>query len=290
MNSLTMLIKRNIKFYYRYKSNIVYSFLSVMIIIGLNILFLSKMTTDGFAASFPGIDRAKLSFLTDSIMFAALIPISSLSVSLVALSVMVNDVEKKINLDFMTAPIKRSVIMLSYLLSSLIICLVVALIFIAFSGVYLFIESGVFFSPLQIFYMLAATLLSVLFSNIIILYIMSFLKTENGVGGLGTLIGTLIGFISGAYMPIGVMPEAIRYVINVLPFLQTTALIKQAYLPNVAKVLGDVDLTEVYKLYGSDIYFKNFIMPPYLLIISIIAYTVLFGILALIRFRKLQNK
>lgn len=59
--------------------------------------------------------------------------------------------------------------------------------------------------------------LSVLSSSSIVLFIVSFFKSQNAFGTASTVIGTLIGFLTGVYIPIGSLPEAVQGIIRAFP-------------------------------------------------------------------------
>ena len=49
-------------------------------------------------------------------------------------------------------------------------------------------------------------------------------------------LGTLMGFISGAYIPVGMFGKVVSDILNALPFLQITVLVRQAFLYNLEAV------------------------------------------------------
>ncbi|HEY8390948.1 MAG TPA: ABC transporter permease [Clostridia bacterium] len=295
MRSLKALVIRNLKCYIRYKSNIIYSLLSIIITVGLYILFMSKTYTDSMKQILEPFGATNYQWMSDSIMLSGLIPILSISVSLVALAIIVEDKQNKIAMDFMVAPINRNIWMLSYLISSLIICSVASLALIVFSDLYLFFISGYALTFLQLIKILGITLLGVFFGNMFMVFLISFAKTTNVVGGMGTIVGTLQGFISGCYMPLGVFPKTMRYILYSLPFAQMSSLIRDVYLENATKVMGlsaegSFALNEISKFYGIELHFGNWNMPLWLMIISVLSFTIIFAIIAGFRFLKFKNK
>ncbi|HEY8423167.1 MAG TPA: ABC transporter permease [Clostridia bacterium] len=295
MKGLSVLIKRNIKCYLRDKSNIFYSLLTIIIIIGLYILFMSKLYTEDIRHNLEPLGAANFRWLADSVMLSGLIPILSISVSLIVLSIIVTDKEDKINMDFMVAPIKRSVWMLSYFLSSLIICAIASFGLIILSDIYLFIISGYALSFVQLLKIFGVTILGLLFGNIFMLFIISFIKTSNGVGGVGTIIGALQGFISGCYMPFGVLPKGLYYVLYCLPFAQMSSLIRTAYLENAQTVMNLNEVGVMYlegwkDFYGVNLIFEDWTMPYWLMVLNILGITIILELILAYRFSKMKNK
>ena len=49
------------------------------------------------------------------------------------------------------------------------------------------------------------------------LFIVSFFKSQNAFGTASTVVGTLIGFLTGVYIPVGSLPEAVQGIVKVFP-------------------------------------------------------------------------
>lgn len=295
MGSLKAMVSRNIKCYLRTRSNIVYSLMSVIIIVGLYVLFLSRTYTDQMKTELAQFSATNIQWLSDSIMLSGLIPIISITVSLVVLGIMVEDKEKKIALDFMVAPINRNLWTLSYLITSFLICAVASFGLILFSGIYLYAISGYAWTFLQILSILGVTLLGLFFGNVFMLFVISFAKTANAVGGIGTIVGTMLGFVSGCYMPLGVFPDPAVNFLNSLPFAQNTSLIRKVFLERAPEIMnikseGVAYLNEMLKFYGTDISFGSWQVPTALIVVSILLYTTVLAVIAGVRYFKLQNK
>ena len=295
MKSLNVLVKRNIKCYLREKSNILYSLLTIIITIGLYILFMSKLYTEDTQRDLEPLGVTNFQWLSDSVMLSGLIPILSITVSLVVLGIIITDQETKITMDFMVAPINRSVWMLSYIISSIIICAVASFGMVILSDIYLFIISGYALSFLQLLKIFGIIILSLIFGNMFMLFIISFVKTSNALGGVGAIVGTLQGFISGCYMPFGLFPKGVYYTLYSLPFAQMSSLIRSVYLENVQTVMKlnaeSLPYMEAWKnLFGVNLIYENWTMPVWLMIVNILVFTLIFGFISAYRFTKMKNK
>lgn len=288
IKGLFNLVKRNIKIYFNGRTNIIFSLLSVIILVSVYFLFLRDMNLDGFGHYFPGADKKTLLMLSDTLMLACVISVGAVTVSLTALGIIVSDRDKKITMDFTVAPIPRYYLVLSYFLSSYIICLVISTLFIFLGGFLLLILYGFFFSFVQILYIYAATLLALVFGNMLMVFIISFLRKENALGGLGAVVGTLIGFISGAYVPVSVFADNLQDVILALPFAQITAILKKAFMYGMEARSGLP--AESYKTFleqnGVNIFVSGTEITLGWLILIIAGFCVLFGFLSWLRFRK----
>ncbi|MDP4121034.1 MAG: ABC transporter permease [Bacillota bacterium] len=287
------LILRNTRLFFRTRKNILSSSLAIIILICLHFMIFRSMYTDNWqniCKQFQGLNitRTQLLWLSDSLMFAAILPIGAVSISLVALSIIISDKEKGIYNDFLVAPINRNTLMSSYLAASFFIGFVISLAFIAFFEFYFLLNYGISFSILQLFCIIATTVLALVFANVFVLFLVSFFKTQQSIGAVGTIIGTLNGFLSGAYIPVGGFGKNIANVFSCLPFLHLTVLSRQAFLYDVTKhtpltwkmLNGDLGYN-----YGYQIKIGETFLPTYAVILMTIGITLLILFALIFRFK-----
>ncbi len=227
-NSLSSLVMRNIKVYYRDKVSVFFSFLSILIIIMLYALFLGNIQVDAIKSTAGDVQGIR--YLVDTWIMAGIIAISSVTISLGALGTMVDDQHKKILRDFVVAPIKKTRIVASYILSTWIIALVVGLFTFVLAELYIFISGGEFVTFPQFLKILGIMLLCIFSSASIMFFIASFIKTANAFATLSTIVGTMIGFLAGIYVPMGVLPSAIQTVIKFVPVSHGAVLLRQVLM------------------------------------------------------------
>ncbi|MPN64940.1 hypothetical protein SDC9_212719 [bioreactor metagenome] len=72
--------------------------------------------------------------------------------------------------------------------------------------------------------------LSVLSSASIVFFITTFLRSVNAFATVSTILGTLIGFLTGIYIPIGQLPEGVQSVVKVFPVSHAGALFRQVMM------------------------------------------------------------
>jgi len=119
------MVKRNLRIFFRDKVAVFFSLMGVIIIIGLYVLFLGELIS-GYVTSVPAIgDGAR--FLMDSWIMGGVLAAASITTCMGAFGIMIDDKAKHIIKDFQVAPIKRSKLVLSYILSSIIIGIVMSL-------------------------------------------------------------------------------------------------------------------------------------------------------------------
>jgi len=297
MNSLMMMIKRNIKLFFRNKPNVFFSVLAILILLVLHFVVFRTMFADGWVEIFsaiPGfeVDRVDLEWMTDSLMFATLFPIGAITISLSSLGLMVSDRETGVFADFMTAPFDRNKLLASYLLSSIIISAIILLLFLGMFEIYFLLRFGISFTFAHVGQILLVIALSLLFANVFMLFVVSFFKRQQSLGAVGTIIGTLVGFLCGAYIMVGMFGDTVRNIFGLLPFLQLTVLSRQAFLARIEELtpLTNNMLTgELARDFGFELWIGEKMISPGLTILMVIATTCAILVLLSFTFSRLRD-
>ena len=221
---MIQLTGRNLKIFFRDKSAVFFSLLSVFIIIALYVVFLGDMLVKGM----PEIKNAR--FLMDSWIMAGLLGITSITTTMGAFGIMVEDRYKKISKDFYTAPVKKSTLAGGYILSTFVIGVIMSVIALVLAEIYI-VSSGGEFLPLKaVLKTLGLILISVVSSSSMVFFAVSFFKSQNAFSTASTIIGTLIGFLTGIYIPIGSLPESVQFFIKIFPVSHSAALFRQVFM------------------------------------------------------------
>jgi multidrug/hemolysin transport system permease protein len=217
------LIKRNLKLFFRDKTSVFFSLLSVFIIIGLYILFLGNITSGNFKDLLG--DSAR--FATDSWIMAGLLSVTSITTTMGAFGIMVEDNTKKILKDFSSAPLRRSQLVGGYIISSFIVGMVMSIAALVVAEIYIVSGGGKLLELLPLLKLLGVMLLSVFTSSSMVFFIVLFIKSTNAFATVSTIVGTLIGFLTGIYIPIGILPSTMQTVIKIFPISYSGSLFRQ---------------------------------------------------------------
>jgi multidrug/hemolysin transport system permease protein len=70
----------------------------------------------------------------------------------------------------------------------------------------------------------------VLCNTSLILFVVSFFKSTNAFATASTVIGTMIGFLTGIYLPVGQLPNAVQWVVKVFPVSHAAAMLRQVMM------------------------------------------------------------
>ena len=225
MNVIYNLVKRNMINYFYDKTSIFFSMLSVFILILVYVLFLGQLQVNTVIEEVGDIDG--ISGLINSWLVAGLIVTSSVTVPMATMSDIVSDRENKVFQDFYIAPIKRSAIVFAYLISSVIIGVMMATLTFLLGMIYVGISTGIWISVFSIFQMFIVIILSSTLFASLSFVVLSFVKTTSAAGTINTLIGTMIGFFAGIYVPFGAFNSALlRQILEVNPAAQVVTLLR----------------------------------------------------------------
>lgn len=256
MLKLFQLTKRNASLYFRDRMAVFSSLLSMIIIIGLMLIFLGDMYIDGLNEIFESIPDAgnktkDAKLLVLSWTTAGIIPINAVMVTLSSLTSMISDkTSGKIN-SIYTAPISRTVISASYIASAWITSVIVCILTLAISEIYFFAKGMEVFSAavhLELFGMIAVNS----FTYSAIMYLLAALiKSESAWGAIGTIIGTLVGFLGGVYLPIGQFSGVIASLLKCTPIIYSTVMFRQVMTDSLTDEVLSGASSEVINEYKS---------------------------------------
>ncbi len=288
MAVLTQLVSRNLKLYLRDKAAVFFSFLSVIIIILLYVLFLGAMQTDSLAENFGDIEG--IDWLVSSWIMAGILSVSTVTVPLMAIGRLIHDRDKKIIMDFYTSPIDRRTLALSYLVSSWIISFIMIIFNFILGQGYVVMNGGEFLGFIATIQILSLVLLSIIVFSSFFFFIALYMKTVNAFSILSTLVGTLVGFFGGIYIPIGVLGDNVQMVMNLLPTAHSVTLMRNIYMKEPIALVFDHAPQQAFDtysyIYGLEVNVGEYTMSNFQLVLAMIAFGLIFYGLSIIKLRK----
>lgn len=235
MRGPLVLLKRNIKLFFKDKGLFFTSLITPCILLVLYVTFLGKVYRDSFSMNLPQGFKLPDEILNGAVggqLMASILAVSCITVAFCSNMLMVQDKANGMIRDISVSPVKSSVLALSYyvsnLISTLIVCFtatVVCLVYVRCVGWYLTV-----FDVVALF---LDVFLLVTFGTALSGVVNFFLSTQGQISAVGTIISSGYGFICGAYMPISQFPEALRKVISFLPGTYGTAIIKNISMRSV---------------------------------------------------------
>lgn len=223
MTAVFRMTQRNLLLFFRDRASVFFSVLGALVVIGLYVLFLGNMMVRGMTDVLGGETR----FIMDSWIMAGVIAVASITTTMGAYGTMVDDRKLKIAKDFSCTPVTRGTLASGYMLSAVVIGILMCSLNLALAEIYIALQGGRLLPPLQLLEMLGAIVLAVLANSAIVLFVTTFFKSSNAFATASTILGTLIGFLTGCYIPIGDLPSTVQWVIKCFPPAHASALMRR---------------------------------------------------------------
>lgn len=228
MNTIFVMIKRNMKLFFKDKGMFFTALITPGILLILYATFLGNIYEDSFYAGLPDtitLPEKVINGLVGGQLISSILAVSCVTVAFCANNLMVQDRSNGSIKDLKISPVKPSALAISYyaatLLSTLIICLAataLCLVYVAAIGWYM--------SMSDVLLLLLDVVLLSFFGTAISSVINFFLSTQGQMSAVGTIISAGYGFICGAYMPISSFSDGLQKVITFLPGTYGTSLIR----------------------------------------------------------------
>ena len=278
---------RNLKVFFKDKSSVFFSLLAVFIIIGLYALFLGDVWTSNMS-DVPGIR-----FLMDSWIMAGLLAVTSVTTTMGAYGIMVQDKEKKITKDFAASPVGNRNLVGGYIIGAVVIGIIMSIVALALAELYILSGGGELLGMTALLKVLGLIVICTLCNSSIVLFLVSFFKSNNAFATASTIIGTLIGFLTGVYLPIGQLPESVQLIIKCFPPTHGALLFRQVMMESAlsksfvgapAQALNDFE-----NAMGVTVKFGDTSLTPMTSIIILLATAAVFYTLALLNISRKQK-
>lgn len=235
MSMAFILIKRNIKLFFKDKGMFFTSLITPAILLVLYVTFLGNVYRDSFTSNLPNslkLSESIIEGLVGGQLISSILAVSCVTVAFCSNFLMVQDKANGTIRDLRISPVKSATLSLSYyvatLLSTLIICFAATGICLTYVAIV-----GWNMSLADIFFLFLDILLLVLFGTALSSIINFFLSTQGQISAVGTIISAGYGFICGAYMPISSFGEGLQKIISFLPGTYGTSLIRNHTMQGV---------------------------------------------------------
>lgn len=287
---LFSLVERTIKVFLRDKMLVFFSFFSVLISIILFIAFLEQQqirSLGNLLDEVPGIQ-----LLVSEWMVAGILAMTAMTSTLAVFSIFITDKESKRTADFLTTTGSRATILLSYVISAVIIGFLLTMLGYVVCTIYLVMLGSDLPSIVQIIKVIGVIAIGVFLSAMINLLLVLLAKSAKAFSTMNSLVGTLIGFLCAVYIPIGVLPNIMQYVIEAFPVSHIATLLRQLLMDNSLQTVfagAPTEMQDYMKFYGVVYEVGYTTVSAFQSIIYIAAAIIILGILSAGVFR-MQNK
>ena len=238
---LKILIKRNVKLFFKDKGLFFTSLITPLILLVLYATFLGNVYTDSLRSTLPSgftLSDDMLKGFAGSQLLSSLLSVSCITVAFCSNMLMVQDKANGSIRDFTVSPVRPSIMALAYyvatLISTFIVCFVamfVGLLYVAMVGWY--------FTIADILLLALDVILLCLFGVALSSLINFFLSSQGQISAIGSIVSSCYGFLSGAYMPLSQFAEGLRTVIMFLPGTYGTSLVRNHAMRGVLAAMED---------------------------------------------------
>jgi len=283
------LIKRNVKLFFRNKFNFLLSLLAIFMVVILEMVFLGSNWGGSAMQELPGIDALQYSWLA-----AGILAITTVTVPLGVFYIIVEDKVKKINKGFYASPLEKASLAGGYVFAAVIATIIVSLVATILLSILILIQGGVLLSPFAYLQILGIISLASLAGTAMMFFITSFIKNHAVYTTTAMIIGTLVGFLIGIYIPLGTLSEGVQRVMMLFPPSHAALLFRQvltdAPIQTTFEGLPDQASATFMERMGITYSFDGFEATP-LVSVSILAGTALvFYGLSMLNMRRLSKK
>jgi len=236
MKEISVLTGRTMKLYLKNPLSILFSFVYMLLFIVLISLFLGDYMAKGMMdvyAEVEGMDFAHIRWLVDTTSMAGVLMINCILVPLNVLTIMVQDSNDNRLDSFLVSAVARNKLVVGYWLAPFLVGIVMNILclFIAEGvtvmngGEWLSIRSHIEMAGLIIANTFSAT--SILFVAAMLTKSVSLYSTFTGI------MSALAGFLTGAFLPIGMFPANIQKIF---------VLLTNTYLTHGASTMSKISL------------------------------------------------
>ena len=240
MMKFLMLLKRDVKLFFKDKGMFFTSLITPLILLVLYATFLADVYRDSFASAMP----AGLSIPDDLIdatvggqLLSSLLAVSCVTVAFCSNLLMVQDKVNGTRNDLTVSPVKRSTVALAYFFGTEFATLIVNYVALGIGFIYLG-KMGWYLSGKDVLSIILDVFLLTLFGTLLSSCVNVWLSTSGQASAVGTIISAGYGFICGAYMPISNFSEGLQKALSFLPGTYGTSLIRNHCLRGVHEEMG----------------------------------------------------
>ena len=240
MKTLSYLIARNCKVYFRDKGVFFVSLMAPLILLFLFVAFLGNVYRDSIrsvAEGFP-LSDALVESVAAGWLISSLLAVCAVTIAFTANTIMVQDRVTGQAADIFVSPVPRSLVALGYFLSTFFVT--AAICFVALGAGFIYIGvAGWRLSAADVFLTLADTLLLTLFGTALSSVVCHFLRSQGAVTGVQATVSAAYGFLCGAYMPIGNLATGLKNAIMFLPGTYGTGLLHSHLMSGAIAEAGE---------------------------------------------------
>ena len=231
MQGFIGLTRRNVKIYFKDITAVLFSLMSSIIVFVLYLLFLKGTFVDAIEGSMNGLESL---VNKDDIIGSA-----TIMIPYNCLQTIVKDRERKVDSDILATPVKRSQIILSYLVAAVLSSFIMTALLLTLGLIILGFMGNMHITAMGIAAAYGAVFLGCLSSSALFMTMLIFFKSSSAAAAFFGILTAASGFVIGAYIPISQFSSTVQTVCNICPASQICALLRNALLSGIADKMND---------------------------------------------------
>ena len=239
INAYKGMTSRNIKVFFKDKMTLFFSILAPLIVFLLYILFLKDTYLTSMKSSLEGvkdlIDMNDVENIANGWLLSGILASSCITVSLNSLTVMVDDKDRKVDYDYNSSPSNGAVVVLSYFTGALVNTLFITFGVLTIGLVVLSIGGSLYLTFAKVLLLYLVTFLGCASATLLMMVIASFFKKAGALGAFGGIVSAAVGFIIGAYVPLGNFSSGVQTTLAFVPGSHIAALYRDILMSGVTE-------------------------------------------------------
>ncbi|MDR1387426.1 MAG: ABC transporter permease [Propionibacteriaceae bacterium] len=227
MTAALVLLGRHLRIFGREPITVFFSILSPLVLFLLFILFFRENTAGSIAELIPLAPKDDAYALCDAWMFSSVVTLATFSSSLGLLTAFVEDRVSGRFGDCLITPVRRWQLAISYVACSFVVSFTISALFGGLGQVWAAAVGQPLMSVPAFGRMLGATAVCCLFYAAFNTLIVTFTSTPGSFSGYSVVMGTAMGFLTYCYVPPSTLSQGIRRVLELMPFAQGAAAVRE---------------------------------------------------------------
>lgn len=288
---MTAFAARNLKLYFRDKGAVFFSIFAVLITIGLYVLFLGDVYAGNITSD--GISITGAREIMDNWVMSGIVAEASITISHGVLGVIIADKARKITKDFYVSPVKNSALTGGYIICAFVVSVFMTIITFALAQGYIWLNGGIILSIERLPIVFGIILVVNFASTGMMAFFVSLFKSQQAYSSASSVVGTLVGFVLGIYLPIGMYPTFVQWIIKCFPISHGAVLLRQimmqSAMENAFAGMPAEYQEGVCVYFGETYYFGDFKVDPITSVCILLITGVVFMGLACVNLGKKQK-
>ncbi len=243
MREIFYLTKRNSLVFLRDRKAVFFSVLSMLIVLGLMVIFLGGMNSRELVELLEQYggerdlarDEENARHLIQMWTLAGILVVNSVTVTMTVIGTMVQDEEQSRLASFYVTPVKRGKLVLGYVLAAWLTGAGLSVLTLAVGEIYMATQGWGLLSPRVLAVMCGMILFNTFVYASLGYLLAMFIHSYSAWGGMLTIVGTLVGFAGGIYLPMSAFSERLQTVLKCLPVLHGTSMMRRVCLEEITE-------------------------------------------------------